>query len=160
VNARARFASRRQEKLPQLFANRIGECDVRHMPRPKNVCSKERFVRSTNWFGSTMSHGLYFTCSEPTALTLTIHCTPSFFIAQMFARWFSSLGRIQMPARVSWQKHDLAPGEFAGEQLVGRRTKRRLHRHPFLVRESLNVVQPTTADYADAMVRFLHASRL
>ena len=42
------------------------------MPRPKNVCSKERFVRSKNWFGSTMSHGLYFAWSEPTALTLMI----------------------------------------------------------------------------------------
>ncbi len=43
---------------------------------------------------STMSHGLYFSCNEPTALTLMIHATPSFFMAQMLARWFSSLGKI------------------------------------------------------------------
>ena len=29
------------------------------------------------------------------ALTLMIQATPIFFIAQMFARWFSSLGRMR-----------------------------------------------------------------
>lgn len=44
-----------------------------------------------------MSQGLYFACNDPTALTLTIHATPSFFMAQMLARWLSSLGRIRCP---------------------------------------------------------------
>ena len=56
------------------------------MPRPKKVCAADCLVRSKNWLGSTMSHGLYFAWSEPTALTLMIHETPSFFIAQTLAR--------------------------------------------------------------------------
>ena len=56
------------------------------MPRPKKVCAEDCFVRSRNWSGSTMSHGLYLAWSEPTALTLMIQATPSFFIAQMLAR--------------------------------------------------------------------------
>ena len=56
------------------------------MPRPKKVCSKDCLVRSTNWSTSTMSQGRYRAWSEPTALTLMIHATPSFFMAQKLAR--------------------------------------------------------------------------
>src|SRR5688572_28780782 len=44
-----------------------------------------------------MSHGLYLAWSEPTALTLMIQRTSRLFSAQMFARWFSSEGRIRWP---------------------------------------------------------------
>ena len=56
------------------------------MPRPKNVWAEDCLVRSTNWSGSTMSQGRYLAWSEPTALTLMIQATPSFFIPQMLAR--------------------------------------------------------------------------
>jgi hypothetical protein len=67
-----------------------------------------------------MSHGRYFSCNEPTALTLMIHATPSFFIAQMLARWFSSLGQNFVAASVARKENDVAPGEFSGEKIVGR----------------------------------------
>ena len=122
------------------------------MPRPKNVWFEtDCLVRSRNWSITTMSHGLYFSCNEPTALTLMIHATPSFFIAQMLARWFSSLGQNPMAASVARQENHVAPGEFAGEQIIGRRAERRFDLHPFLVGEAFDVVKPGAADDADVM---------
>ena len=59
-----------------------------------------------------MSHGLYFSCNEPTALTLMIHATPSFFMAQMLARWFSSLGKILWPRPCRGRKTTSRPAIF------------------------------------------------
>ena len=49
-------------------------------PSPKNVAWRSN-VRSMNWSGTTKSVGLCSSFRLPTALTLRILVTPSFFIA-------------------------------------------------------------------------------
>ena len=46
------------------------------------IADKKAGFRSLGdtWADTTTSHGRYLACSEPTALTLMTHCTPSFFI--------------------------------------------------------------------------------
>ena len=56
-----------------------------------------------------MWQGLYLACNEPTALTLMIQATSSFFIAHMFARWFSSPGTMRCPRACRGRKTTSLP---------------------------------------------------
>ena len=58
-------------------------------------------------------------------------------------------GQNAMAASVTREKSDFAPSEFAGEQFIRRRTERRPDLHPFLVRETFDVIQPAATDDAD-----------
>ncbi len=100
---------------------------------------------------TTMSHGLYFSCNEPTALTLMIHCDAEFFHGPDVGAMVQFAGQNAVAASVAREKNDLAPGEFAGEQIVGRFAERRFDRHPFLVGEAFDVIKPGAADDADSM---------
>ena len=57
-----------------------------------------------------------------------------------------------MSPRVARQENHFAPGKFAREQFIGRRTERGFDLHPFLVRESFKIVKPAAPDDADAML--------
>src|SRR5262245_25108337 len=61
-------------------------------------------------------------------------------------------GQDAMAASVAREKHHVAPGEPAGEELIAGRAERSFDRNPFLVREPFDVVKPAAADDADAMV--------
>src|SRR6516162_5018334 len=58
-----------------------------------------------------------------------------------------------MAAPVSCQKNDIAPGQFARQQIIGGWSERRPDPDPFLAGESLEVVKSGAADDADAMFR-------
>ena len=60
-------------------------------------------------------------------------------------------GQDAMAATVAGEKNNLASGEFAGEELVGRRAKGSFHRAPFFAAKALDVVEPAATDDADAM---------
>ena len=98
-----------------------------------------------------MSHGLYFSCNEPTALTLMIHCDAEFFHRPDVGAMVQFAGQNPVAAPVARQENHVAPGEFAGEQIIGRRAERRFDLHPFLVREAFDVVKSGAADDADVM---------
>jgi len=80
VNARPFRPRALEKRLAQLAHTGSANAMCATTPRPKNVCSSDRFVRSTNWSGKTMSHGRCLACKDPTALTLRIQAAPSFFI--------------------------------------------------------------------------------
>jgi hypothetical protein len=121
------------------------------MPRPKKVWLADCLVRSKNWSMTTMSHGLYFSCNEPTALTLMIHCDAEFFHRPDVGAMVEFAGQNPVAAPVPRQKNHFASGEFAGEQIVGWRAEWRFDLHPFLVCETFDAVKPGAADDADAM---------
>ena len=62
-------------------------------------------------------------------------------------------GQDAVAAAVPRQENHVAPGEFAGEQIVRGRAKGRFDLHPFLVGEAFDVVKAGAADDADAMFR-------
>src|SRR5262245_17956821 len=61
-----------------------------------------------------------------------------------------------MAARVARQEDDVAPGQLAGEQFVGRRTERCSDLHPFLPGEPFDVIEAAASDDADP--GYLHES--
>ena len=99
----------------------------------------------------TMSHGLYFACNEPTALTLMIHCDAEFFHGPDVGAMVQFARQDAVAASVARKENDVASGEFAGEQIVGGLAERRFDFHPFLVGETFDVVKPGAADDADVM---------
>ena len=60
-------------------------------------------------------------------------------------------GQNPVAAPMPRQENHFASGEFAGEQIVGRRAEGRFDLHPFLVREAFDAVKSGAADDADAM---------
>ena len=110
-------------------------------------------MRSRNWSGSTMSHGWYLAWSEPTALTLMIQATPSFFMRPDVGAVVQLAGQNAVAAPVPRQEHHLAPGQLAGEEIVRGRAEGRFDLHPLLVGEAFDVIKPAAADDADTILR-------
>ncbi len=54
-----------------------------------------------------------------------------------------------MAASVAREKNHFAPGDFAGEQIIGWFSEWRFDFHPFLVGEAFDVVKPGAADDSD-----------
>ena len=59
-----------------------------------------------------------------------------------------------MTAPVPGQKHDFAPREFAGKEIVRGRAERRLDLHPLLIGETFYVIESAATN--DANLRFSH----
>ncbi len=57
-----------------------------------------------------------------------------------------------MATTVAREEHDFAPGQLAGQKLIGRRPKRGFDFDPFLVFESFDIVEAAAADETDAIV--------
>ena len=152
MGRRAAGARGLQKNLPQFLADRAANADVRHdAASEKRVVPDRCLVRSRNWSMTTMSHGLYFSCNEPTALTLMIQCDAEFFHGPDVGAMIQFAGQNPVAASVARQKNHVASGEFAGEQIIGRRAERRFDLHPFLVGEAFEVVKSGAADDADSM---------
>ena len=58
-----------------------------------------------------MSQGLYLACSEPTALTLMIQATPSFFMRPDVGAVVQFAGQDAMAAAVARQEDHVASGQ-------------------------------------------------
>jgi len=56
-----------------------------------------------------------------------------------------------MPATVARQEDHLTPGQLSGQKTVRRRAEWRFDLHPFLFRETVEMIETTAADDADSI---------
>ena len=139
-----------QKQHAQLFANRVGKRDVRHDAAPEERVLKaalgpiEKLIRQDDVarpvFVLERPNGA--DADDPGHAEL-LH-GPEVRAVVQFAR------QDAMAAPVPGKKNDFASTKPAGQKLIGWRTKGCFHSHPFLVSESIDVIQPAAADDADS----------
>ena len=123
------------------------------MPRPKKVCAEDCLVRSTNWSGSTMSHGLVFRLERADGADADDPGHAELLHAPDVGAVVELAGQNPVAAPVPGQKHDLAPRQLAGEETVRGRAKGRLDLDPLLLGKAFDMIEAAAADDADAMLR-------
>src|SRR5450432_384222 len=85
-------------------------------------------------------------------------CDPEFFHGPDVGAVVQFAGQNPVATAMAREKNNVAPGQFAGQQIVGGIAERSFDFYPLLVGEPFEIVKPGAADDADLM--FCHGKFL
>ena len=144
-----------QNNFPQLLADRRRKRDVSHDAAPEKSVV-QRLLRAVEKLvdQDDVARAVFFLQRADGAdADDPLHA--EFFHRPDVRAMVQLRGQQAMAATVARQKHHVAPGDLAGEQIVRRAAERRPDLHPFLICETFDVVKSRAADDADFV--FCHA---
>ena len=151
-----------KKNLPQFFADRMREGDVRHDAASKKGVGERLFGAVHKLVNEHDVARLDFFLQRADGADTDDPGDTELFHRPDVGAMVEFAGHDPMAAPVTGKKNHVAPGELAGQQIVRRRAERGFDLHPFLVGEAFDVVKAGAADDADAMIghaRFIASAR-